>query len=479
MADEVLTTATASNIQSIVNSLLARSATLDPVLLSILQEITDELDRLGIVVYDAPTSTGKPSDSTGTSGKPLIPTSFTYTLTQDNVLLFWTPADSNYVFYEVRKGPTWIDGEKLFVTNNAQAILDPLKYGTHTFWLRTLSTLGEYSNDILSVTITIPEIGFVVVTSAVVANSVTLGWTIPSSTWRLDYYKVKRDGVQIATTAGTFFAISEDTAGEHTFGIIPVDIAGNEGPESQITVITTGVTDYQFFAKLNSSLNGTKVNGKVSNGRLYITVNNTETIKQHFDSRGWISPKAQIDAGYPYWLSPSPLTGSYEEVFDFGSIITNVVVTVNWLYEILRGSFTFGWDIRISLDGINYDTPRNVPSFYVTSVRYVKVKINFTASDDKALMAFYGLSVALNVKRENDGGFGTAIASDTLGTAVSFTKTFVDIDSITVTPVSDTSTFATYEFIDVPFPTTFTVKIFDNAGVRITRDFKWAARGVV
>jgi hypothetical protein len=65
-----------------------------------------------------------------------------------------------------------------------------------------------------------------------------------------------------------------------------------------------------------------------------------------------------------------------------------------------------------------------------------------------------------------------------LGTTVFFTKSFIDINSLTVTPSGGVSLVGVYDFADVPNPLRFSVYVFDDAGVEVlTGDFSWLARG--
>ena len=475
---EITTIYGRSNVQSLLNSLIARtSKNQDPVMITVLQEITNELNRLGIEVYGEPVLIGGKGTGSG-AAKPDAPTDFGYTLNSTNVVLYWTPFGNAFSYYELRKGTTWEFAERVLTTSNVQAIINPLLVGTHTYLLRSINTEGEYSEGIASVTIIIPPIGTFIITPIVVQNAITLSWTVPTSTFSIDYYEIRRNGVLIASNDGTFFAVSEQAGGDYTYSVIAVDVAGNRSAETSTSVHTTGVTDYIFYARLDAQLNGTIVNGKKYRNELYFNILN-ETYQQHFASRNLASPQAQVNAGYSPWLSPYALTGSYEEIFDFGTVINNVIVNITWAYQIHSGAFTFGLQSSTSINGIGWTANETASSFFTPSVRYVKVKINFTAQNDKSLVSFKDFTVGLNVKRENDGGEGTSLASDTLGTVVNFKKQFVDVEAITVTPVSTTSTFATHEFADTPYPTSFKVKIFDNAGVRITRDFRWNARGIV
>lgn len=475
MATEVIHKGS-NQTQSLLNSLLARTNKMDPVMITILQEMLNELRRLELEVFPPPDIIKV--GGIETDGSAVInPSIFTYDLTPTAVFLEWIPPSSDFVYYELRKGTNWDTADKLLTTSNSQVVLEPLLVGTHTYLLKTVSN-GIVSQGTSRVDIVIPPIGTFLLTSSVVTNAVTLGWTVPVSTFKIDYYEIRRNGVLLATNTGTFFAISEQAGGTYRYSVVAVDVAGNESLEVATDITTTGVTDYIFYSRLVSDLNGTIINGKKSGNQLYFCILN-ETYEGHFSSRAWDSPQSQINAGYSPWLSPFALTGSYEEVFDFGVVVNNVIISITWAYQIFYGNFTFGLQTQYSVDGINYSPIESASSFFAGSVRYVKTKINITAQDDKSLMSFKEFTVSLNVKRENDGGEGTSLASDTLGTVVYFNKTFVDVEGITVTPVSTSSTFATHSFADTPYPTFFRVRIFDNAGVRITRDFRWNARGIV
>jgi hypothetical protein len=93
------------------------------------------------------------------------------------------------------------------------------------------------------------------------------------------------------------------------------------------------------------------------------------------------------------------------------------------------------------------------------------------------LLAVSRINLRLNSKVKNDAGNGTANAADTTGTQVNFNVQFVDVQSISVTPLSTTARFAVYDFVDVPNPTGFKVYIYDSSGNRVSGNFSWQARG--
>lgn len=93
------------------------------------------------------------------------------------------------------------------------------------------------------------------------------------------------------------------------------------------------------------------------------------------------------------------------------------------------------------------------------------------------------IRLKLDVKRIRDAGNG-AISNASTGLAITFNKTFIDINSITVTPArNDTDApTAVYDFTDVPNPTGFTVFLYAtkgaSAGNKITGSFSWNAEGI-
>jgi len=412
---------------------------------------------------------------------------FTYQLTDRNIVLLWTAPTFTFLIYEIREGNVWDTADRVTTTSNLSVILNPRSIGTHRFLLKTINEEGNYSTEVAFVDVVIPPIGSFSVNSRVIDNFVSFLWTIPTSTFLIDFFILSKDGVPVVTQAkGTFFSYPEVVKGQHTYGFIAVDIGGNQSAEVTVILDVKGPVDFDLQEEYHSTLPGTKVNARLQlasiavDNKLFLPINLTETYQEHFDSRGWASPAAQVAAGYPRWLSPNPLTASYEEIIDFGTQINNVILSVSWQTDLISGSFLYALEVSTSLDGTNYTTPPSTnQSTYVPSLRWAKVKITFEGSDDKAFMAFYHLVVSLNVKRENDAGFGYAVAADVNGTPVRFNKAFVDVEGITVTPLTTKALFTIFDFDDVPNPTGFSVYLFDNAGVRYSENFRWNARGIV
>lgn len=66
---------------------------------------------------------------------------------------------------------------------------------------------------------------------------------------------------------------------------------------------------------------------------------------------------------------------------------------------------------------------------------------------------------------------------DGTGTPVQFTQTFLDVTSITLSPLSTVPVTVVYDFVDIPSPTGFSIYIFDDTGTRIGGVVSWQAKG--
>jgi hypothetical protein len=468
-----------SEIQSVVNSLIGRISTVDPAMLSIVQEIVNELERIGIIVDPAPIISNKISSVTRDT--PPVVTDFSYRFTPDNLILEWSPPSINFLFYEIRKGTIWSSAEFVTTTSNIQLFLDPILVGTTRYLNRSLSTQGIYSASVASVDVIVPPIGNVQLSATQISNNVLLKWTVPTSTFRIVEYIITKDGLEVGRISGTFFAIFETTGGVYNYGVSGVDLAGNVGLETVIAVSVTDPDNFILRSEFTSSFSGVKVNAKETDvPSLLVCVNNVDTVDDHFTNYSWTTPQDQIDDGYVRWLSPFETTASYQEEFDCGGIHNNVIVTLAWSSFNITGTFTIGFSTRVSDDGITWSSPEVGQSFFAASVRYIEVTIQFTAANDLSLLEFFNFQVSVSVRQDMDSGAIDADSTDVDGTVALFNKAFKDVDSITATVLTTTGEYiAVVIFDDIPNPTEFAVMVFDSAGARADKTVYWKARGVI
>ena len=117
----------------------------------------------------------------------------------------------------------------------------------------------------------------------------------------------------------------------------------------------------------------------LTGNKLLAPMNLTETWKEHFAARGWNTIRDQVDAGYPIYAQPVPQTADYKEVVDYGTILTNVIVNIDYATAPKYGTVHTSCSIRHSLDGVNWSAPVIATSMFVQSFRFIEVTIKFEA----------------------------------------------------------------------------------------------------
>lgn len=478
--------------ESIVQSLLSGLEYDDPRLFSLLDLLIKDFYALNNQI-NPPTTQSVP----GTTGQIVTPgtvTGFMVTTYGNNVKLNWD-VQAGLRSYEIRykfganEADDWDTASFLIRTSTFSADINPvtipLIIGDHTFFIKSVDAFGVESTTASIVTLTVPRIPAPTITPLVITNFVLLYWTEPDHLFDIAFYNLYKDGVFQGQVGGTFKTIFETVGGTYAYTVEAVDIVGNVGfPSPDAIVVVTNPYDFALHATLDSNFGGTytKVKHEVVAGTdmLLACVDITKTYEDHFIDNAWVSPAAQVAAGYPRYIQPAETTGSYQEVFDFGTIISNVITVVTWNTIPIQGSVSTGTStIETSTDGSTWSTPVSGTTTFASSVRYVRFTFNFVGSDDKSLAYFYKLQCSLNVRREQDGGTINAVSTDVGGTTVTFNKAFLSVESITLTPVSTVERKAVYDFAFPPNPTTFKVLLFNAAGARVTGDVTWIARGIL
>lgn len=450
----------------------------DPTLADLLTIITDETARLALQVDPPPITQKKVSIAKGAAPNDVV--NFAYTFTTRNIILTWEAPNLDFLLYEIRIGTTWNTATRILTTATLQAILDPIAIGTTTYLIKAINSAGVYSLNAVEVDVVVPALGVFTVTSVVLGNFVLLTWTIPTSTFDIDHYIIKKDGVEFARLKTTFLANQELAGGTFTYSIVAYDIFGNASASQSNTALVPPPSDFVLKKEFESAFAGTKTNVIQDGSTLLVCIDTGKTWATHFSTPGWANINAQIAAGYPLYIQPDATTGSYKEVFDIGSIYTNTVINLSYLFTLISGSFTVGFSTRVSDDNVSWSTANTNMSFFAASVRYIEVTVSFTASDDKALMTFYHFHIAVNVREEIDSGEILAVSTDVNGTVVTFNKAFKDVDSITVSTKTTTEHFTVvYRFNDVPNPTSFSVFVYDSSGIRVGKTVEWKARGII
>ena len=472
---------------AIINTLLQQVREVDPGLADVLLKMAEEIERLAAVVDPKPTVPKRSTAPPVPLPLPVLTASFE--LTRTNVILRWVPPTTGFLLYEVRRGSVWESATRLLSTGNSQVALDPTPVGTTPFLIKSINSAGDYSTDACAINVVVPPIGTFAITGLAIGNAVTLTWTIPESVFTVNFFTVFRDAAPIsAQLRGTFFAIQEKAGGKITYGVQAEDIAGNKSPFVYTTIDVAPPEDYEIQTTWVSTFGGTITNGLFRDGVIYYNLNIFQTIEEHFHHPMFVatpaentSPQHQIDANFPLWIQPTEATGEYIEYHDFGVEFSNTIISLDWLFENIVPTFTFGTQTQYAgADGV-WSAVFTTPTIFASKARHVYVKFTFSGSDFKSLMMFKSFKISMYVKRENDGGNFVIPTPPTVGgDFVSFKKTnFKFIESITVTPETDIEAYAVYDYDAVPNPLGFKVFMFNNTGARIGGPISWKARGIL
>lgn len=402
-------------------------------------------------------------------------TNLTSTLENGFAKLSWNTPNTTHTieYYEIS-----YDGFVFLSKSNSYSL--PITWlGTKTFTVKLVNTYGVKSSG-MSTEVTISTSSIYNPKVEVVDNNVLIRWEYIYGSLPIDYVKVYK-GETLGTLTligdkkGTFTTVFENSAGTYSYWLSAVDSAGNEGVKTKVVATVSAPPDYVLNVLWDSDFSGTISNGEVDSGKLYFPVNNAETFEQHFTINSWSTPEDQVNAGYPLWIEPLNVIGYYEEVFDYGTILSSTInLTLD--YEDIIGTSTLDWVVSISTDGVTYTDYPNQIKVFGTNFRYVKIRVNAQAPVGY-LTQVNKIELKLESKQKNDSGSGSAVSTDVDGTVVYFNTTFVDIISINVTPQTTTPVITTFSFDDVPTPTQFEVFLWDINGNRVNGAFSWSAKG--
>lgn len=364
--------------ETLLYSLLQGIQRTDPRIHDLLKQLITEIQVINAEVFPPETIVDSEQGDTETTVADLL--SFTYTLILDGIKFEWTRPDG-VSFFEIRYGADWDTGSRVLVTSTLSAVLEGKAPGSHFYHIKGIDSNGLYSLNPLSLEVVIPELGNITVSGQVIDNSILLTWQAPTSSFRIDYYIIRRDAAEVGRQSGTFAAFSEITGGTYDYSVQAVDIYGNTSLEATVELVVAQPPDYILEDIATSILDGTRTNVALESGTpsLIANVDDTVTWENHFLNNGWNTIQDQINAGFPYYLQPTLTTGEYEEVFDYGAVFDNVIANVDWNFNQIVPTMQVVSYLSTSLDDITYTAETSGKQIFASSLRYVKVRIVFTA----------------------------------------------------------------------------------------------------
>jgi predicted phage tail protein len=415
-------------------------------------------------------------------------TTATGSFSNDSLILRWTAVAGSLstAFYEVRSGTvsdTWATATVLGTVLGTTFPVKGSWTGTRRFFIAAVDLKGNYgAAGTFDAAVTAPSQP--TITQQVIDNNVLLQWTDSTQTLPIIAYELRKGATWatatvIGTKQGKFTTVFESLAGTYTYWLAGIDSAGNYGTPGSVSAQVNQPPDYVLKFDQNSTFTGTRTNLTPLGSGLLASVNTTETWTTHFTSRSWSTPQDQINAGYPFFAMPSTTTGQYYEDINYGTVLAGTKVTATLTSNVIAGSTTVTPSISVkTLVTDPWTVYAGVSSVFATNFQYIRVQYDFASAGGDDLLQVTGLNTRLDSKLRNDSGNGTANSGDVGGTVVNFNIAFVDVDSISVTPLATTSVVAVYDFVDVPNPTSFKVLLFNSSGTRVSGGFSWSARGV-
>ena len=305
-------------------------------------------------------------------------------------------------------------------------------------------------------------------------------------------------GAEVGRTDANFFADIRSAAGDYTYGVTPVDIAGNIGQRSTITIAVSSPPDFILYSDYHSLFNGSKTN-MILDGEGHmigpVPVNetwqeNTERVAGQLGmSAENVSWQDKVDGGMQYFVSPPVESGVYSEIVDVGTLIPSTKISVIITSDALEDNPSFTCKIEVSEDKQAWRTAaENATAVYATSFRYVRYTLTWTGG----LVSVSDIYYRLDVKRKMDFG-QVAVAADDNGEGwvsmeetplltgkwVPFTVSFADVQSFPQPQVvNDTGKTAHIVFEDKLNPSGFRIFALDKNGNRVAATIDWAAYGV-
>jgi hypothetical protein len=441
-----------------------------------------------VAAVDIGSQLGLAGSTTVTINPPAAPT-VSQTIQNGSLVLIYGSTNGSLPVgsYELRQGASWAAGQVLAVGSGTRFETAVNWTGARTFWVGAYDTAGNLSS-ITQSTFTPSLPSAVTVSPDVVDNYVLLRWTASTGTLTVSSYIIDRGGVAIGAIGGLFTAIFETVASAYTYGVTPVDSAGNQGPRTTTTATVSQPPDYQLQSNANSAFAGTKTNCAIDalSGGLLCNVDTTETWATHFSSRGWTSIADQVAAGYSAY-AVGKTTGSYSEDVNYGAVVASSKVTQTPTTYFASGTVSITPSLAMGVDGTTF--PQSFPgqaSAFATAFQYVRYGMAFAATHDgtglatdtSALLIIQPLNFRLDVKQKTYQGMVSAVSTDTGGTVVNITGIFLDVSSIVCSVQGTSNLTAVYDFTDAPNPTQFKVLVFNTSGTRVSATVSYTIRGV-
>lgn len=384
--------------------------------------------------------------------------------------------------------------------------------GTHTFTVTAVNASGTEGEPRTGTFTSVAPPSIVFEDCSPVDNNVMIRYTVDTNKvfWPIKEYHVfdveyLPNGKPVTAIIGhsdtQFFADIKMQGGTYTYGIVTVDIAGNESDMVTRTVTVNQPPNFVLYTDKDSTFNGIKTNMLLDGaGGMYGPIAYDDTWATNVTRVASILAKTdntvtwddKVQNNMPFFFSPeggSNLVGSYQEIVDVGTLVPSSAITVTVTSNTLSGEPTMTQLIETSEDMVTWSVVDTTGKALSKNFQYVRITLSWTGgivyvTDIHFQMASSEMNDAGNVIFTDEDYLVDDKPIDStddepIGKLVKFNKPFVDIIAFTGLTVRGSGQKSAYViFKDTPNPTWFRVFILDKDGNRAPGQVDWSVKGV-
>lgn len=468
-----------------------------------------------------------PAGSTSiTINPPYAPTNLMAVKEGSECVITWGASVSDVTVSQYRvthkvtdnTGTTIIPEYVLGDYDTTRIVIPALIAGNHTFTVTAINFSGTMGEPAMCEFRSIAPPSIIFEDCSPVDNNVMMRYTVDPSAifWPIKEYRVfdvdyLSDNTPITAELGRtdtqFFADIKMQGGLYTYGIISVDVAGNESALVTRSVTVNQPPNFILYTDKNSTFNGTKVNMLMDGvGGMYGPIAYDDTWASNISrvadllsiDEAIVTWQKKIDNNMEYYFSPHSdsyeLIGSYQEIIDMGTLVPSSTITVTVTSEAKIGNPVMVQIIETS-DGtlengeMVWDTIDTTGKALSKNFRYIRISLEWSGG------LVYVSDIHFQMSSSEISDIGTVVFTEDdynkddpavdeyddepIGRVVYFKKPFIDVIGFTGLTVRGAEQKNAYViFKDKPNPTWFRIFILDKNGNRTTGQVDWSVKGV-
>ena len=296
------------------------------------------------------------------------------------------------------------------------------------------------------------------ITAYTIGSAVFLAWDTPStSTLPIKDYGIKKgfSGIDTFTTAefvgftdSTAFNTQEAQNDEYQYFIFARDIGFNEGDYGTVTISVDSPIGYELQVDVTEDFfDGEQENVLVLDDGKAIFPAYTGLVRETFIRAGYTYAHEFVDNGYSYVVEPTPGASSFfREIFDYspvyGNILDSAKITLTLDRE-LRSDATGTLTITPYIGVCATEADRDADIWdesegwvrFARNIRFVQIRFEVVTTDNKVHIIANNYNLKLDTKTIDETGL-FEVTDAASGVWVAYTKDFIDVKHIEITPTA-------------------------------------------